>query len=88
MPYRRLRAATDGIWTGVQDWCYAQNGGDEGTPIPLSLMLLGSYSNTTKGQAAPAANNYGPNGSFAMDQISLFAGGCVTDYAGAFVQGT
>jgi hypothetical protein len=67
---------------------YTQTGGDEGTPIPLSLMLLGSYSNTTKGQGAPAANNYGPNGNFAMDQISLFAGGRITDYAGAFVQGT
>ena len=51
-------------------------------------MLLGSYSSTTKGQGAPAANNYGPNGNFAMDQISLFAGGRITDYAGAFVQGT
>ena len=51
-------------------------------------MLLGSYSNTTKGQGAPAANNYGANGNFAMDQISLFAGGRITDYAGAFVQGT
>jgi hypothetical protein len=67
---------------------YTQTGGDGGTPIPLSLMLLGSYSNTTKGQGAPAANNYGANGNFAMDQISLFAGGRITDYAGAFVQGT
>ena len=67
---------------------YTQTGGDEGTPIPLSLMLLGSYSNTTKGQGAPAANNYGANGNFAMDQISVFAGGRITDYAGAFVQGT
>ncbi len=67
---------------------YTQTGGEDTTPIPLSLMLLGSYSNTTKGQGAPAANNYGPNGNFAMDQISLFAGGRITDYAGAFVQGT
>lgn len=67
---------------------YTQTGGDATTPVPFSVMLLGSYSNTTKGQGAPAANNYGANGNFAMDQISIFAGGRITDYAGALVQGT
>src|SRR6202035_2206951 len=51
--------------------CYTQTGGDVTTPVPFSAMLLGSYSNTTKGQAAPAANDYGANGNFAMDQISV-----------------
>jgi hypothetical protein len=41
---------------------YTQTGGDATTPVPFSLMLIGSYSNTTKGQGAPAANNYGANG--------------------------
>src|SRR5450755_2020740 len=54
---------------------YTQTGGDATMPIPFSLMLLGSYSNTTTGQGAPAANNYGANGNFAMDQISVFYGG-------------
>ena len=67
---------------------YTQTGGDAAIPMPFSVMLLGSYSNTTKGQGAPAANNYGPNGNFAMDQISIFAGGRITDFAGALVQGT
>ena len=67
---------------------YTQTGGDTTTPIPFSLMLLGSYSNTTKGQGAPAANNYGANGNFAMDQISVFFGGRFNDYAGAMIQGT
>ena len=67
---------------------YTQTGGDAAIPVPFSVMLLGSYSNTTKGQGAPAANNYGPNGNFAMDQISIFAGGRITDFAGALVQGT
>lgn len=67
---------------------YTQTGGDAATPIPISLMLLGSYSNTTKGQGGPAANNYGDNGNFAMDQISVFLGGRLNDYAGALVQGT
>ncbi|MGA3001647.1 MAG: hypothetical protein ABSE20_07965 [Acetobacteraceae bacterium] len=67
---------------------YTQTGGDAAIPIPISLMLLGSYSNTTKGQGGPAANNYGDNGNFAMDQISVFLGGHIGDYFGALVQGT
>ena len=67
---------------------YTQTGGDPQIPVPLSVMLLGSYSNTTKGQGAPAANNYGSNGNFAMDQISVFLGGRINDYAGGLVQGT
>jgi hypothetical protein len=31
-------------------------------PVPLALMLLGFYSNTTKRQGALAANDYGSNG--------------------------
>jgi hypothetical protein len=67
---------------------YTQTGGDSTTPIPLSVMLLGSYSNSTKGQGSPAANNYGANGNFAMDQISVFLAGRINDYAGGMVQGT
>ena len=67
---------------------YTQTGGDGQTPVPLALMLLGSYSNTTKGQGAPAAPNYGSNGNFAMNQISVFLAGRINDYAGGFVQVT
>jgi hypothetical protein len=67
---------------------YTQTGGDGGNSVPISVMLQSSYSNTTKGQGSPAANNYGANGNFAMDQISVFTGGRITDYLGAFVQGT
>src|SRR5665213_1861317 len=67
---------------------YTQTGGDVTMPIPFSLMLLGSYSNTTTGQGAPAANNYGANGNFAMDQIGVFYGGHIGDYFGALIQGT
>jgi hypothetical protein len=65
--------------TGGQGWQ---------STIPASVMLLGSYTNTDKGQGAPASNNYGSNGNFAMDQISVFLGGRVSDYAGGFIQGT
>jgi hypothetical protein len=67
---------------------YTQTGGDAGNSVPISVMLQASYSGTTKGQGSPAANNYGANGNFAMDQISIFTGGRITDYLGAFVQGT
>lgn len=67
---------------------YTQTGGDATTPIPLSVMLLGSYTDTTKGQGQPASNNYGSNGNFAMDQISIFLAGRVNDYAGGMIQAT
>ena len=68
---------------------YTQTGGDGWqSAIPVSAMLLGSYSNTTKGQGAPAANNYGANGNFAMDQISVFLAGRINDYAGGMAQVT
>jgi hypothetical protein len=68
---------------------YTQTGGDGWqSAVPASVMLLGSYTNTNKGQGAPAATHYGPNGNFAMDQISIFLAGRINDYAGGFVQGT
>jgi hypothetical protein len=68
---------------------YTQTGGDGWqAAFPASFMLLGSYTNTNQGQGAPAATHYGDNGNFAMDQISVFLAGRVTDYAGGFVQGT
>jgi hypothetical protein len=69
---------------------YTQKGAAEGwqTAFPVSLMLLGSYSNTQKGQGMPAAQHYGENGNFAMDEIGAFLVGRVNDYAGGFVHGT
>ncbi len=56
--------------------------------IPLSAFLLGSYTNTDKGQGSPAAEHYGANGNFAVDQISVYLAGRVSDHFGGFVQGT
>lgn len=63
-------------------------GGGWQSALPASVMLLGSYTDTQKGQGAPASEHYGANGNVAMDQISAFLGGRITDHAGGFVQGT
>ncbi len=68
---------------------YTQQGGDGWqAAIPASVMLLGSYSNTDKGAGAPVSEHYGDNGNFAMDQISVFLAGRVSENVGGFVQGT
>ncbi len=68
---------------------YTQTGGEGWqAAIPVSVMLLGSYSNTDKGQGAPASEHYGANGNFAMDQIAVFLGGRVTENLGGLVQGS
>ena len=51
-------------------------------------MLLGSFTNTGSSQLAGAAPHFEANNNFALDQISIFFAGRVTDFAGAFVQGT
>lgn len=69
---------------------YTQGGGEgPGANVPLSLMLLSSFTNTQK-DLAPGTQpqHYGRNNNFAMDQISLFLAGRVNDYIGGFVQGT
>jgi hypothetical protein len=68
---------------------YTQSGG-EGTAadIPLSAMILGSFTNTAQSQPGPAATHFAPNNNPALDQISVFLAGRVNDYVGGFVQGT
>jgi hypothetical protein len=69
---------------------YTQGGGDGAAAnLPVSAMLLGSFTNTQK-DLAPGTQpqHYGRNNNFAMDQISVFLAGRVNDYIGGFVQGT
>lgn len=66
---------------------YTQQGGEGWqAAVPVSLMFLGSYTNTEKGQGQPAAQHYGANGNFAMDQISAFLGGRVSENVGGLAQ--
>lgn len=68
---------------------YTQTGGQGlAAQIPLAGFVLGSFNATDKKQPTPPANDFGLNNNFALDQVSLFFAGRVTDYLGAFVQGT
>jgi hypothetical protein len=68
---------------------YAQTGGQGWEAnIPLSVLLLDSYTNTSHGQNPPPANHYGTNGNFTIDQASVFVGGHLGDYVGGLIQGT
>lgn len=69
---------------------YTQGGGEgPGANIPLSAMLLGSFSNTQKDlPAGSQPEHYGRNNNFSMDQISIFLAGRVNDNIGGFIQGT
>ena len=76
-PYGRAFKIGGYTTTGGEGWA---------SHLPVSLMLLGSYTNTNQGQGMPASEHYGANGNFAMDQISLFIAGRVTDWLGGMVQ--
>ncbi len=66
---------------------YTQQGGDGlASRIPLSAMVLGSFNNT--GSSQPAPQHYDTNNNVALDQISVFLAGRVSDHTGGFVQGT
>ena len=68
---------------------YTQTGGEGiAAKVPLAAMTLTSFTNTQKGQPEPPARGFGQNNNFALDQISLFLAGRVTDNLGGFVQGT
>jgi hypothetical protein len=68
---------------------YTSTGGEGWTAsLPASVMLLGSFTHTSKGQPGGASEHYGNNNNFAMDQISVFLAGRVNDHVGGFIQGT
>jgi len=68
---------------------YTQTGGDGLlSKIPLAGFVLNSFTHTNAPQPQSAAPDFGRNNNVALDQVSLFFAGRITDYAGAFVQGT
>jgi hypothetical protein len=68
---------------------YTQTGGQGPlAAIPLAGFVQNSFTHTNAPQPQPAANDFGRNNNFAVDQVSLFFAGRISDFAGAFVQGT
>jgi hypothetical protein len=65
---------------------YTMGGGD--SSLPIAVMLQPTFTRTEVGQPGGAAPHFGPNNNFAMQEVSLFTGGRITDNIGAFVQGT
>src|SRR5260370_25626969 len=66
---------------------YTLAGGDWAGP-PFAVMLQPTFTHTEAGQPGGAAPHFRTNNNFAMQEVSLFTGGRITDNLGAFIQGT
>lgn len=55
---------------------------------PFAAVLQPTFTHTESARPGGAAPGFGPNDNFAMQQVSLFTGGHITDNLGAFVQTT
>ena len=55
--------------------------------VPLSAMALSSFNNTANGVPADqVSHHYAANNNFALDQVSIFLAGRVSDHTGGFIQ--
>lgn len=66
---------------------YTLNVGDD-TKIPLSAMLVESYTKTAKAQTAPPADGFKDNDNTELQQVSAFLAGRITDHMGVMAQAT
>jgi len=66
---------------------YTLTGGDWKSP-PFAVMLQPTFTHTQEPQPGGAAPGFGANNDFAMQQVSLFTGGRITENSGGFIQGT
>jgi hypothetical protein len=60
----------------------------KGSKIPLSAMVVTSYTHTDKAQDEPPAAHTKTNNNAKMDEASVFWAGRINDYLGSFVQVT
>ncbi len=68
---------------------YTMQGGEGvASEIPLSAMVISSFTNTASAQPSSPAQHFATNDNFSLDTVSLFLGGHLTDYAGGLIQGT
>jgi len=58
------------------------------TKVPLSAMLVESFTHTSKAQTSPPANGFGTNNNTEIQQASVFLAGRLTDHMGVFAQAT
>ena len=66
---------------------YTLSAGDKDN-VPLSLMLVETYTNTRKAQTAPPAKGFGTNDNAELQQVSAFLAGRITDHLGVMAQAT
>lgn len=66
---------------------YTLTVGDD-TKVPLSLMLVETYTHTAKAQTSPPANNFSTNDNVELQQASIFVAGRLADNLGILAQGT
>jgi len=60
----------------------------EDRKVPLSAMLVESYTETAKAQAEAPADHFGRNSNTELQQASVFVAGRLSQHAGVFAQAT
>ncbi|TAM95603.1 MAG: cytochrome C, partial [Rhodanobacteraceae bacterium] len=58
------------------------------TKVPLSMMLVESFTHTAKAQTSPPANGFNDNDNTELQQASVFLAGRITDHLGMMTQAT
>lgn len=58
----------------------------EGKDLPFSAMVVGSVTHTSKGQPGGAGPHDGSNDNPALQEVSAFVAGRITDHIGSFTQ--
>jgi hypothetical protein len=66
---------------------YTMQGGD-GSSLPVSAMLVASFTHTASDQPEPAGPHDGSNDNGSLQELSLFAAGRLSSKLGTFVQAT
>lgn len=67
---------------------YTMKKGGDDSSLPLSAMIVGSYTKTTKDLPDPAGPYDDSNNNWALDQVSLFVAGAMSEHVGTFAQFT
>lgn len=66
---------------------YTMKVGDQ-ADVPLSAMVVESFTHTQKAQTSPPASGFNSNNNVEMQQASVFLAGRLTDHLGVFSQAT